>query len=168
MIKSLANLFGGNYSSQQRTVREIMHMPHPTFRPSEMLEHIGMAVVCVTKKPFIVNCSDFMLFSIYSRYKFAGSLWAVMVNGRYYGNIVGSTAIISCNSSDFFFKKTKNLIIPLEYGGREIKARVENDGTIRPLNIQMRENDKISVLHNFSKDDSMSNAFEYYKTMPCL
>lgn len=147
-------------------VQALLEMPVAVVYPDNLMESLAIAMVLDSKEAITLSVSDIKLYKIYDvkSGSFLGSFYAIERNGRYYGNIVGSTQIISCDKSAFRFEKSDEVYVPLHSDGERFyvlvcryHAKKADLCVLRLIKLTAEDNQE-EVLKKFDSDVSFDEA----------
>lgn len=153
-------------------VRVLMEMPYNVVHPGDLMEPLLMAISTRTLQPVGANVTDIKLYSLYDRddNTFIGSFYALERDGGFYGNLVGSSKICFLEKDAFKYKKTEELVVPLENkAGKRlvlicVYKRRKASLTVSCL-MKADENggQNGEILHDFEKGTSFDDAYAFYQ-----
>lgn len=150
-----------------RVYRVLLEMENYVFCPIDLLEPLGIAIAMDSKEAFIISIDKIKLYDMYDAEEdsFLGSFYAVEHNGKYYGNIVGSRQIISCNPKAFRFVETQDVIVPLHNDEKNVfvmvccYVRKSRRFTVEHLEKKDISTRKVEILRHFDTGTTFSKAF---------
>lgn len=146
----------------------ILKMKYPAIHPSQLLEPLAMAICFESIHPVAMSLSDINLYKLTSfDNKFIGTCFAVKENNNYYGNITGSTEIISFNDKNFIITQTKEIFAPLKRDKAhfyvlilEYNNKQDNIYGLYLKKITEDNPDNGEIIYSFEKDTEWYKALE--------
>lgn len=140
--------------------------------PSTALPLIAEALFLQTKENVSITYQELEALNIYTseNREYVGCCYAYKFQDTYIGALIGTKKIFSCRTQDYYFEKTRKILVPLSTSSTakyDMLCLLKDDNqTLQPLEIQKtyKEIDKqISVLpfaETNTFDDALCHCFD--------
>ena len=158
-MKKLKELFNKLFrkKNDETEVSKLGELPALIVHPFDLLQTLGIVIAYKTAKPVQICSDDILQFALYGTEKdeFIGTFFCVEREGRYFGNIIGSSDIITCGKNAFRFEETDKIIYPM--GGNYTLSAIFKSPEIFPAAFLKKD----VVVHKFIEENTITQAFDY-------